>query len=411
MLTERASRLAASLKAASARGVLEAADAISDLIPECNSGGPPPVRVEIGGPDAVRGGKIDLRVVTGPPAAAGNREDEAADGAIECAGVPIEVAALVVAPSAMSGSIHEAVIAAATAGLATEGLLQTAARLVRVPENKADGERMRLITPAMRRDEPEATEEYERWLEAACLRGIADRADGRYLACHDPELGGVPPPAYVEHVSGEWTKTLLRRYVLEGRLGDAARLIAGAPPNAAPCLRAAWRRGKDNSGVNPYVHAATHATAPAGIGFRTEPGTQIRAETVVALDDEAAKEPGAMDTAQAAALMRPRELFTLLWRGFEGALAAASSADNPRAAKLLGRLATWMIVPDERTEDAEPVFCEPPGLAPAVRRAFTGEARAYDSARDRAYRLARRQAADGRLLAHCREAGEAAAGA
>lgn len=280
-------------------------------------------------------------------------------------------------------------------------MVRTAARLVRVPDNEADAERMRLITPRMRRDEPDAADEYERWLEAAAFRGIADRADGRYLASHDPALGGLPPAAYIEHVSSERTEGLFRRYVLDGQLEEAAQLVAGAPPYAAPCLRAAWREADGTSPVNPYKEAALRCTAPAGIGFRTEPGTEIRRETTVALgtDTEA---PERVDTPSAAALMRPREMFTLLWHAFEGALTSAATVDNARAATLLEALARWMIVPDKHAEDAESVLCEPSGLAPAVRQAFTTQARSYETARDRAWRLARRQGADGRLLAHHR---------
>ena len=402
MLSERARRLAASLNGGSTDEVLEAAEAIADLVPECESGGPPPVRVEIGGPSPVRGAEIDLRVVIGDTPGDRRADEDGGAAAIECPGVEIGTAALVVPPAAMAERMHEAVIRTSTAGRSTGGMLRTAARLVRVPDDDADAERMRLITPGMRRDEPAAAEEYERWLEAAAFRGIADRADGRYLAAHDPALRGVPPTAYVEHVSSSWMRTLFRRYVLKGQCGEAAQLVAGAPPSAAPCLRAAWREADGKTRVNPYEQAALRCTAPAGIGFRAEPGSEIRREATVDLCGSAGG-AGCIGTGAAAALMRPRELFSLLWRAFEGALTSAASVDNPRAVGLLTELARWMIVPDERVEDGEPVFCEPPGLAPAVRQAFTAEARAYEAARDRAWRLARRQAADGRFLAQHRD--------
>lgn len=402
MLTELARQMAAALEADSTGDVLEAAEAIDDLVPECDSGEPPPVRVEIGGPGPLRATEIDLRVVVG--AAAGRKEpDTAADtSAIECPAVAVETAALVVPPAAIARRMHEAVIRTSTAGRRTGELLRAAARLTRVPDDADDAERMRLITPGMRRDDPTAAEEYERWLEAASFRAIADRADGRYLASHDPALGGVPPPAYIEHASAERTTALFRRYVLEEQFQDAALLAAGAPPNAAPGLRTAWRESDGVTRVNPYAEAALRSAAPAGIGLRTEPGTEIRREATVALGTTASR-TGCIETAAAAALMRPRELFSLLWAAFNEALAAAASVDNPRAADLLEELTRWMIVPDEHVEDDEPVFCEPPALAPAVRQAFTPQARAYENARDRAWRLARRQAADGRLLAQHRD--------
>ena len=370
-------------------------EAIDERIAARDIDEPPPVEVAAGRYTTASAQRLEVHVLdaktdrksTNPPSPIG--------------GVMLKVAAEVIGANSLFGAITDGIVQDAREGRTSSEALLAAAKWLPVPGNEAEEKTGRILTPAMRRELPEATAEYERQFEWACTRARLDAIDGRYLRNHDPSFSGRDATAYVQHLAPIIARRMFRDMLGEKDRRGAADLAEGAAPSDNLWIRVAWQDARQEATVRPYRPAASeNVSTPIGIAPDEPTGEQIQATGWLAITGTppAAGEGGRWTIGEAAPLMRPRELFTAVWTGMEAGIRARQETGDKEIARVLTRLAEWMILPGPADEETEPVLREAPGLAPAIVAGYPEEAAWYEAARDRAWRLAHKQVKKGRYL-------------
>ena len=355
--------LALALRKEDPEAALQRYQDILDQIPDRESEVGDPVEIRVIERSEPSTEEVDLRIEINEQVATSMRWPDQGATSVDCDHVPTHVAAVVAKPRDLINHLLRTVLEKAATDELTEKALLTAARFVTIPAGTEEMRRLQILTPHIRSKWPEAAENFESRVETATARGLMNRAHGMYLRNNDALLQGSTPASCIEHLCGTTITGLLRRHLEMRRADQAIKLVEGGLPASAAHLRVA----RENPDQRPRT---SETEIHVGVGTTDEPTEETKQEYRVQLDEEAraddARTPSALSLNEAAPMMRPREIFTTLWQKLEKTLESEPKPSNRFAALLLRLLAEWMILPDAAGKnDPEPVFWEPPGMAPS----------------------------------------------